>query len=792
MGLREYQKKRILSTSGEPKPKQIKSQNHPLAFVVQKHAARRLHYDFRLECGGVLKSWAVPKGPSLDTHDKRLAIMVEDHPLEYGSFEGIIPKGHYGAGQVDIWDKGTYHAAKAQNDSEDERIIKQGIAKGELVISLNGEKLKGEFALVKLKKGDPDDKNWLLIKKQDRFASQGEHIIMKKDPPLKKMPHMIKPMLSTLTEKPFDNEDWLFEIKWDGYRAIAEINGTDVSLYSRNHQSFAERFPKIVKELKALDTQAILDGEIVILDEKGISHFQLLQDQDLSHQGSLCYCIFDLLYLNGKDLRNLPLIERKMMLKELLKNSSSNLLHFSDYIEANGVDFFEKASKNGLEGIIAKNKFSSYQQKRSRDWLKIKTSKRQEAIICGFTEPKGSRDNFGALVLGLFEKNHLEYIGDVGTGFDQKKLHQIYKLLKPLIQAKSPFQSPPKKMNGITWVKPKILCEVEFREWTHEGKMRQPVFLGIRTDKKPREVVLETPEQIPENQSNAKIILTHTDKVFWPNDNYTKGDLLEYYHTISPIILPHLRGRPEVLHRYPNGIKGNQFYQKEIGEKAPSYLTTALIKHDNKNTRYLIIDDETSLLFAVNMGCIELHPFLSRTTSLESPDFLVIDLDPEGVSFDKVIEIAQIVHEILDEAGAKSFCKTSGMSGIHIYVPLGALYSFDQALNFAKLIAYIANERSPALTSLERSPSKRSKKIYLDYLQNRFGQSVAAPYSVRPGPHAPVSTPLKWSEVKKGLDPMQFTIKTVIKRIHRLGDIFRGVLTEKTDLKKCLDKLDNI
>lgn len=790
MGLKAYQKKRTLTTSKEPPAKKSNTKARSLAFVVQKHAARKLHYDLRLECDGVLKSWAIPKGPSLNPNDKRLAIMVEDHPFEYRHFKGTIPKGHYGAGTVQIWDKGTYTSTETTSSPESEQTIKKGLKKGEIFIVLKGKKLKGEFALVKLKKGDVEDKHWLLIKKKDSFSSSQK--IEKEDYLSTPMPHHIKPMLATLADHPFDHKDWFFELKWDGFRAIAEIEKKNVKLYSRNFQSYSKLFPDIVKELQALDTQVILDGEIVILDKKGKPQFQLLQNYTHNPQGILRYYVFDLLYLENKDLRMLPLIERKQLLKAFLKQFPTSLLHYSDHIDEKGKSFFKKAEEAHLEGIIAKYKESSYQQKRSKDWLKIKIMMRQEAIICGWTNPKGSRKKFGALVLGVKEKGNLRYIGHVGTGFNHNSLQAIYHRLLPLSQKHSPFKITPKTNDKTTWVKPILLCEVSFREWTEEGYMRQPVFMGIREDKKPKEVIHEIPVSSFKQMIKADTKVTNRDKIYWPKEKYTKGDLLDYYQSVSSFILPYLKGRPEVLHRYPEGISGKHFYQKDIASIAPNTMSTTTIHHDETKATYLLIEDLNSLVYAVNLGCIELHPFLSRVNALKTPDYLVIDLDPQKASFEKVIETAQILHEILEEIGAKSYCKTSGKTGLHIYVPLGTRYTYDQALEFAHLISIIAHQRSPMYTSLDRSPTKREKKVYLDYLQNRFGQAIVAPYAVRPLPQAPVSTPLIWSEVKKGLDPFEFTIKTIGKRLKKLGDVFKGVLKEKIDLIKCLKQLEKI
>jgi bifunctional non-homologous end joining protein LigD len=513
MSLQKYRKKRTFSDSPEPKANATMPKNLPV-FCIQKHEATHLHYDFRLEHRGVLLSWAVPKGPSLNPKDKRLAIQVEDHPFDYRDFEGVIPKGNYGAGTVMLWDEGTYTVPGKQSKKEIEKAVDVGLQKGHLEFCLFGEKLKGTFALVKLKNVEKEN-NWLLIKVKDEYAKNSldlekldysvrsgktlEEISSgvpkdvkktKKD----KMPGFIKPMLATLVDAPFDNQDWIFETKWDGYRALAYLD-KKINLYSRNQNSFNDLFPSIVKDLAKLGAQAILDGEVVILDESGKSDFQLMQNYQKTMTGDLYYYIFDLLYLNGHDLRELPLIERKEILKKLLNSASLSYVRYSDHIEEKGKAFFEKAKEFHLEGIMAKKKQSAYHSKRSTEWLKIKTHMRQEAIIVGFTPPKGRRKNFGALLLGVYNaKKELMYIGKVGTGFSTQLLQDVFAHLKPLIQSKSPISHPVPIRGPVTWVKPKLVCEVTFAEWTRDGKMRQPRFVGIRVDKKAEDVKKEIPK----------------------------------------------------------------------------------------------------------------------------------------------------------------------------------------------------------------------------------------------------------------------------------------------------------
>lgn len=517
--LKEYKSKRNLKVTPEPKARLGHSNQKDLLFVIHKHHATRLHYDFRLELDGVLKSWAIPKGPSLNPKDKRLAIMVEDHPFDYRSFEGVIPEGNYGAGPVMIWDEGTYKATGSKTRKESEKLLQEGLKKGHLDFTMNGQKLKGDFSLIRTR-FDGSKENWLLIKKKDRSASEKD--ITKKDRSVltdrtieeikeeneydphdsdiavindmktAKIPRHISPMLSFLVKEPFDREGWLFEVKWDGYRAIAQLEEGDILLYSRNQQSFNDKFPQIVDELKKIKVHtAIFDGEIVIVDSKGVSKFQLMQNYQRTQKGNVFYYVFDLLYFNGHDLRELPLIERKSILKELLSKLSASKIRFSDHIEKKGIEFFKIASKKSLEGIMGKDAQSSYQMKRSRDWVKIKTHLRQEFVIGGFTQPRGSRAKFGSLLVGVYEGNSFKYCGHVGGGFTQKLLADVYEQLEPLIQDKPPFENPPKSIKSVTWVKPKLVCEVSFAEWTDDGLLRQPIFQGMRMDKKAKEVKRE-------------------------------------------------------------------------------------------------------------------------------------------------------------------------------------------------------------------------------------------------------------------------------------------------------------
>lgn len=626
-------------------------------------------------------------------------------------------------------------------------------------------------------------------------------------------------MLASSAREPFDDPDWLFEIKLDGYRCIAEVEKGKVRIYSRNNISFNQRFPDIARALESIDRDAVFDGEVVALDDKGRSYFQLLQNQQRTGQGNVSYFLFDLLYLDGRDLRKLPLVTRKEILRNLLPDLPN--IRYSDHIPEYGKEFFELARQNNLEGILAKRSNSQYLTgKRTRDWLKVKIRLQQEAIICGFTQPRGSRQNFGSLVLGVYENGELTYIGLTGGGFDEPTLKEINALLQSLVQPESPFKERIKTDMPAKWVKPVLVCEVEFAEWTDERVMRQPIFLGLREDKDPTMVVREefssqvlpahgaesetketgTRKKARSSKEKEQVVvidgnrleLTNLDKVFWPEEGYTKGDVIDYYRKVAHCMLPHLQDRPESLYRTPHGITQGGFFQKEAGELPPAWMKTKEIysKHVDKNIKFFLCQDEATLIFMANLGCIEINPWLSRIQTLNFPDYFVIDLDPEEIAFEKVIETALVVHKVLEKAGAPSFPKTSGASGMHIYVPLGAKYEYIMAQEFARVVAALVHHQLPEITSMLRNPQKRQKRVYLDFLQNKAGATIAAPYSIRPKPGATVSTPLRWEEVKPGLHPSQFTIRTILQRIEHLGDLFSGVLGPGIDLEKCIENLE--
>lgn len=821
MSLITYRRKRRFGETPEPRGKSS-AERGGLRFVVQKHHASRLHYDFRLELDGSLKSWAVPKGPSLNPSDKRLAMMVEDHPLDYRSFEGIIPTGNYGAGRVIVWDEGIYTIPGADGRRSSAEAARAGLAAGRLTFTLHGRKLRGDFSLVKLKRGE--ENAWLLMKKKGAFVAdnglptddrsvvsgltldeigrkrpnaQTKTTRAKSKKPTAKMPHNVRPMLATLIDRPFDRPGWLFEVKWDGYRAIAEVGATGVNLYSRNHTPFATKFAPIVDSLNTLGHDAVLDGEIVVLDRDGKARFQLIQNFQKTGKGNLVYYVFDLLYLDGKDLRSLPLAERKTKLRKILGRQASNI-RFSDHVATRGIEFFDAAVKAGLEGIIGKDATSAYQEgKRTGAWVKIKSRERQEAVIGGFTAPRGRRVGIGALVLGVYQGSDLIYIGHTGGGLNDASLADLRRRLDPLVRPSCPFSKKPKTNAPVRWVDPQLVCEVEFQEWTDDGSMRQPIFVGLREDKPAREVRREQPISPTDEQAagSESPKFTNLDKVYWPKEGYTKGDLIAYYRDVGPFILPHLRDRPMSLHRHPDGIDGESFFQKDVSRRPPPpWVETAAMASDSgrKTVTYVVCQDQRTLLYLANLGCIELNPWISRIKTPDRPDFLVIDLDPEDLPFTRVVDAAHAVHALLDRAGSESLCKTSGKRGLHICVPLGARYSYDVARQFAEVVANMVHRQLPRSTSVVRSPAKRQKQVYLDFLQNRRGQTLAAPYSVRPVVGAPVSTPLHWREVRRNLDPSKFTIRTIPRRLEKMGELWTSIHGRGVELEQCLERLTRI
>ncbi|WP_417352153.1 DNA ligase D [Flavobacterium alkalisoli] len=848
MKLSEYNKKRDFTKTAEPKGK-VKKGGKKLRFVVQKHDASHLHYDFRLEIDGVLVSWAVPKGPSADTSVKRLAMHVEDHPMDYIDFEGTIPKGQYGGGTVMVWDTGTYLAEGSDNATESEKILKKQHAEGNIKVVLNGDKLKGSYHLVHMK---GKDKEWLLMKGKDEFATKkdfDQHSVLTgrtlnqiekdkdsdtwesspkknkknstdnilKEPDnsntvfsaddvsnakkLKSFPKDWRPQLATLTNEVFDNDEWIFENKFDGYRALIEIKKRKVNLVSRNGISFNKKYPELAEAFSIIKEDVILDGEIVVEDSKGKSHFQWLQYyHDEPDRGTLKCYVFDILYFNGYDLTGLELLNRKKILKALLPKS--DVIIYSEHTIGKGTKALKEAQKRKSEGLIAKKADSRYHlDKRSSDWLKIKVTNEQEMVIGGYTEPQGSRKGFGSLLLGYYDRDKLIYAGKVGTGFNDDLLMELHTQLEKIERKTSPFSGENSEKN-VHWVTPTLVAQIKYSEWTESGSLRHPVFLALRNDKDAKDVVRETNKNInPDKKTTLKkkkdtdtdkVEFTNTDKIFWPKEKITKGDVIEYYKEMAQYILPFIIDRPQSLRRNPNGIKDQGFFQKDVSGAVPNWIKTRKLKSKStgETIEYLICQDTETLLFMVNWGCIEINPWSSRLGSLNNPDYIIFDLDPNEASIKDLVTTAKKVKEILESIGIKGYLKTSGGKGLHVFIPVLPKYTYNQTRDFSHIISQHVHKALPDITSLERSPSKRKGKIYLDYLQNGKGKTMACAYSLRPREGATVSTPLDWNELTNKLDLKGYNINTIRERIEKKGDLWKDFFDNAIDLKSVLDKLN--
>jgi bifunctional non-homologous end joining protein LigD len=820
-------------------------------FVVQQHAARRLHYDLRLEMDGVLKSWAVPKGPSVRAETKRLAVHVEDHPLEYADFEGVIPKDNYGAGAVIVWDHGRYRSAKPEDPLAQ-------LERGLVEVDFHGHKMRGRWTLARM---GGKSKEWLLIRKTGQPVPAGE--ITERYPRsvrsgltldemrdagavrdalrarLRALEAPVRPvpareqgfMLATLAEQPPEGDDWLFEIKYDGVRVLAERAGDRVTLLGRSGQVVTGRYPEIVSALRALAfDRFLIDGEIVALDARGVSSFQRLQARmGLTRSDDITRAMatvaveavfFDCLALEGHDLRQVPLDGRKACLERVLP--PLGVTRFGDHVESAGPAFLDAAAEARLEGIVAKRRTSLYVPRRSDAWLKIKCQRRLEFVIGGYTDPQGSRARLGALHLGLYDGARLIYVSKVGTGFDGDEIERLWERLQPLRRATSPFDAGTPAGRGHHWVEPQLVAEVRFTEWTRDGGIRHPTYLGLRDDVRPQDCRREpadasdwadavepvpTEKQIsgvathpasandPPRDATARssrVRLTNLDKVFWPAEGYTKGDLIRYYEAIAPTMLPYLRDRPIVLTRYPDGIAGKSFFQKDAPEFAPDWVRTERIysKDTDREIDYFVVDDTEMLQYVANMGTIPIHVWSARLPTLERPDWLVLDLDPKGAPFTDVVRVAQTVHHVLDELELPSYVKTSGATGLHVLVPLGAKYTHEQSRTLARLLAVMVVDLVPAIATVARPLGARGGKVYVDFGQNGHGRTIAGPFSVRPLLGAPVSCPLDWAEVTARLDPARFTIRTVPRRFARRADPLQPVLGAGIEMAAVLARME--
>jgi len=744
--LGEYRKKRDPKRTPEPFGEARTAEGR--SFVIQRHDARRLHYDLRLERNGALASWAVPKGLPLQGGERHLAVHVEDHPLDYGSFEGVIPAGQYGAGTVEIWDRGTYDLLEEKRN-------------GGLTFHLHGERVDGVWTLIPARL-DGDEKNWLLLRKDGGRADGAQ----------------LRPQLATLTESLPTGAGWIYEPKWDGYRAIVAVAGGEATLTSRNGTDLTERFRQVARAVPhaVRSPSAVIDGEVCALDDTGTARFESLQ----SRSGRLVLMAFDLLALDEESLVDRPLAERRRMLEELI-DPSSDVVRVSPAFE-DGPALLAAAEAQGLEGVVAKRADAPYRSgRRTPEWQKLKLRAQDDLPIVGFTRGTGKRAKLGALVLGRREADGLHWAGNVGSGIGDGDVERLLSALKPLERPTTPLVSAPRmarvRAADITWVEPSLSAEVAYAERTREGRLRAPVFLGVRDD-----VPVERPPIEPELRRGRRTLrLSNLDKPFWPEEGITKGDLLAYYRDIAEVLVPHLRKRPFTMKRYPDGWQGKSFFQKQAPTHMPDWIETATFpastrEGEKKVIDYALVDDDLALLWMVNMGCIDMHAWASRADRPQRPDWVMFDLDPsEGATFEDVIQVALLVRETLDVLGLESVPKTSGSRGIHVLVPITRRHGFDEVREFAGIVAGALARAHTGLVTTEWSRAKR-KGVLVDANQNGHGKTTASVYSVRPRAGGPVSTPLRWEEVRSGLDPAAFTMDVVLERVARDGDLFERVL----------------
>jgi bifunctional non-homologous end joining protein LigD len=816
--LSSYRSKRVIDATPEPFGGTERSRSG--IFVVQKHAASRLHYDLRLEHDGVLLSWAIPAGISLDHEVKRFAVHTEDHPLEYADFEGIIPAAEYGGGEMIVWDRG----ALTWDEGPD-----AGFAKGKLLFSLAGYKLHGQWTLVQMKKKPTE---WLLIKKPDgwdrgaddhafneesiltgltvedlregadtqgrlteelRDAGAHEAVINGSDLDL---------MLARTSGAPFSDDAWLFEIKYDGYRLTAEKNDGNVSVRYRSGLDATAVFPEIVSAIRRLPfDQFVIDGEVVVLNDDGIPSFQLLQQRGrLSNRRDIAEAAarlpatffgFDLLGFNGLDTRPVLLLDRKEALGEILPRLGP--LRFVDHFLGIGEALFGEVETMGLEGVMAKRSDSKYVGGRSDLWLKMRTEQIGTFAIVGYTLPKGGREGIGALHIGAISHGAITYAGRVGSGLSQTTIGELRTWLDEEISPKPLVTDPITQDAGTIWVRPVLQCTVRYKEVTASGALRQPVFEGFApldldeiTELETDQREAPTPSVVDARSSDP----TNTDKVFWPEDGYTKGDLIDYYTAVADYLLPYLQDRPLVLDRYPDGIEGKSFFQKNAPEFVPGWIRTQRVGDEHKGNTYFIVDDVESLRYVANLASIPLHIWASRLSNIGSPDWCVLDLDPKDAPFASVVTVAKAIKKICDAMGLPSYPKTSGKTGLHILVPMGSDFEYDQQKLLGELIARVVESSNSDIATTVRNPAMREGKVYIDYLQNGRGKLIVSPYSVRPVPGATVSAPLRWSEVTHKLDVSRFTIRTMPRRLGSMkDDPLLGVLTDAPDIRGGLEEL---
>ncbi|MDP9202321.1 MAG: DNA ligase D [Gemmatimonadota bacterium] len=922
--LAEYRRKRDFARTGEPSGEKAPSPALAgrLRFVIQKHAASHLHFDLRLELDGVMKSWAVPKGPSLDPSVKRLAMQVEDHPIDYNTFEGTIPQDEYGGGTVMLWDRGTYSSDTASSPEDEEDAIREGLRRGDLKIAFHGERLHGSFALIRMKfarDGSSSSKpQWLLIKHRDEFATEEDvvadnmtsvesgrtmegiasgksrvwrsnrepkresaavsaRIVKTREsstrtksgsaPPAKLRTASLEPMYASVGSE-IPGEGWTFEPKYDGIRVLAYATPTDVKLMTRNGKDKAPQFPEIVASLKKLAAQTrrslVLDGEIVALIDGEPARFQELQSRMHVKESHIiarhssatpaALILFDIL-MDGNDvLIGEPWAERRARLAKGVGKRVTPQLRVTESIEGDGKKMLDRGRSQGWEGIIAKRIDSRYEPgNRSRNWLKLKIEFRQEFVVGGYTEPRNSREHIGALLLGYFDKDRFIYVGHTGGGFTRTGLEEMYRRLKSLERKTSPFEETPKTNEKAHWVKPEVVVEVKFNEWTADRRLRQPIFLGARDDKDPKEVGLEpvsvqkestkggtrakrearlsiaarakTAAKTPHARTTRRISssdparekidtaslleqltaiedkggeasldigkgktlkVSNLSKVFFPKEKYTKGDVMRYYTRVADFILPTIQDRPLVLKRFPNGINGESFYQQKASETTPPGVRVEIIETDGGEKQPRIVGgDLLTLLYTVQLGAISVDPWHSRVPSLDYADYTIIDLDPGArANFPRVIQVARWAKEVIDGFGLHAAIKTSGSTGLHIYLPLPPRTPNEAATLVAQMIATKVAEAHPKEATVERFVKARgAATVYVDYLQNIQGKTVAGPYCVRAKPGAPVSAPLGWSELTDDLDPRAFHLGNAPGRFEKIGDIWNEAMMKKNSLR---------
>jgi bifunctional non-homologous end joining protein LigD len=849
MSLREYRRKRDFRKTAEPSGSASRRKSGH-SFVVQKHDATRLHYDFRLEVDGVLKSWAVPKGPSLDPTVKALAVQVEDHPLDYAGFEGIIPAGQYGGGTVMVWDRGEWEPL------ED---VHKGLKEGSLKFELHGTKLKGSWALVRMKDkgGNGGKPNWLLIKHNDKEAkpktkydittAKPNSVLTKrsleeiaddadrvwssktKQPRARsysrkrvkavspqaskvsgakkaKLPSEFMPQLATAVDDAPEGDDWLHEVKFDGYRLLCFVDGDSVRLMTRRGNDWTERFPDVADAVRQLQlADSLLDGELVAVDAHGKSQFQRLQNflRD-GRTEKLTYYVFDAPFFSGYDLRKTPLVERKAVLSEFLSQTlpdNTGIIRYSDHVEGNGPEVLKQCCEHGLEGIVAKRRDSLYESRRTRNWLKAKCQARQEFVIGGFTKPQGGRSHFGALLVGYREGDRWIYCGRVGTGFNDKTLSDLHRRFRQMTRATTPFDNAPKgaAARGVTWVEPRLVAEVRFSEWTDDGLLRHPAYLGLREDKAATDVVKEKPRHIEPPSPSASerkkrgqamsptvagIAISNPDRVVYPEDGITKLQIAEYYAAAADWILPHIVDRPLTLLRCPGGSGGKCFVQRHWKESLPDDVDQAVISEESGEEPHVVIRDLRGLISLVQMNVLEFHPWGAKVDRIERPDRMVFDLDPgPGVKWEAMRECARELRDLLSRAELESFLRTSGGKGLHLVVPINRRSDWDEVGEFARQVALHFVERSPAKYVANMRKDLRKGRIYIDYVRNRRTATAIASFSTRARAGAPVATPLEWKELDAVESADQFHVGNIMQRLKMVkATVWRDFFTIKQSL----------